>query len=154
MKLEELTHGPLLAKFQVAFSKAVDGKGLLAVNSQAAHEREGRYFRGGMGRGSPDLVGLMQHPNGRGIPLVVEIKTSKDTVKPDQWSWLKRYRQLGGVALVVNPQNFDAALDWLQSLSAGNTYILNPLPANTDFNLSTINRFNSIHFVFEPEPKA
>lgn len=55
-----------------------------------------RGVKYGLGRGSPDLVGIVA---GRFVGL--EVKTATGRVRPEQTVWLDMIRRLGGVAGVA-----------------------------------------------------
>lgn len=139
-------HKELTAKFRLAFSEAVKGRGKLSTNPQASTTKDGRFMRGGLGKGSPDLIGVVQNRAGYGLSLAVEIKSAGDTLRPDQVDWLKSQQRVGAIALVVNPETCDDVVNWLQSVAFEDVPIFNPKPAKAGVKLSIINQINSIHF--------
>lgn len=140
-----MKHPELLNKFRLAFSDAVKGQGRLSVNAQVKTRIDGRWVKGGMEPGSPDLLGIVKTKQGWGLSVAVEIKTANDDLRPDQIRWLKNHQRLGGVALVVHPKTCDAIVDWLQSVVFDGADIFNPKSVNPNAKLSNAKQINSIH---------
>ena len=86
---------------------------LLMRNSQAAMRKGSRVYRGGLGNGSADLVGVLSLPirgvEGSPYPPVpfglfvaLEIKTAGNAATEEQAAWLASVRERGGFAAVVH----------------------------------------------------
>lgn len=80
---------------------------LLFRNSQAVMRKGARVYRGGLGNGSADLVGVLM---GRFVAL--EVKVPGKDAEPAQAAWLASVRERGGFACVVDSvESARAAID-------------------------------------------
>ena len=87
---------------------------LLFRNSQAAMRKGSRIYRGGLGNGSADLVGVLSlpihvaalGPTGAAVPfglfVALEIKVPGQAATDEQSTWLASVRERGGFAAVVH----------------------------------------------------
>jgi len=89
---------------------------LLMRNSQAAMRKGSRVYKGGLGNGSADLVGvltmrvhLVDEPlehggivRWRGLFVALEVKRPGEAAEPHQEAWLQSVRTRGGFAAVVH----------------------------------------------------
>jgi hypothetical protein len=66
-------------------------------NAQTGGAIEGRWTRGGLGEGSPDLIGIL---DGRFVAL--EVKRPGQRAREAQEAWLALVRARGGFAAVVD----------------------------------------------------
>ena len=82
-------------------------------NSQAAMRKGNRIYRGGLGNGSADLVGVLTLPihlaalgDGKSVPfglfVALEIKLPGQAATDEQAAWLASVRERGGFAAVVH----------------------------------------------------
>jgi hypothetical protein len=82
-------------------------------NSAAVVRSGGRFYKGGLGNGSADLVGLLQirframigelpAPITLGLFVALEVKMPSEKPTPDQAGWLACVQDAGGFACVVH----------------------------------------------------
>ena len=86
---------------------------LLMRNSQAAMRKGSRVYRGGLGNGSADLVGVLSlpmtgpslGPTGPvrfGLFVAIEVKMPGKSPEPHQVAWADSVRMRGGFACTVH----------------------------------------------------
>jgi hypothetical protein len=86
---------------------------LLFRNSAAVMRKGSRIYRGGLGNGSADLVGVLtlpihaaplgpSPPVGFGLFVALEVKVPGKAAEPHQAEWLASVRARGGFAAVVH----------------------------------------------------
>lgn len=85
---------------------------LLFRNSQAAMRKGSRVYRGGLGNGSADLVGVLRIPwvcattgsvkHGLGLFVALEVKIPGERATEAQAAWLAEVRRCHGFACVVH----------------------------------------------------
>jgi hypothetical protein len=91
-------HENIKRQVQIDWSKS--GRGRLYPNNTGSAFRYKKLIKYGLEKGSSDLIGYEWIDN-IAVFASVEIKTKKDTVKPEQKNWLNRVTQHGGRAYII-----------------------------------------------------
>ena len=96
---------------RLAISEKVPGCVLFRNSVGSFKTADGTWVTAGLPTGSSDLIGIIKK-DGKGIFVAIEVKLPGQKPRPDQFAFLNRIRDLGGIAGYVT--SVDEALELLR----------------------------------------